>query len=219
LDGKLLYLNNIAVTWLSEHTLKSMTAYRSLTDLQLIHLLQGDNEDALTEIYTRYAERLTRFASSRLYGLDDSRDVLHDVFVKLWEERKTLKVDRNLEAYMFTMIRYRIIDRVRKNITREDYSKMVLALRLTEQDGIEAQISARELKQQIEAALERLSPRVKEIYHLSREENLSIAEIAEKLQLSEQTVKNQLTAALKHLRTSLKDLPIFAFVVLFVSLH
>jgi RNA polymerase sigma-70 factor (ECF subfamily) len=196
-----------------------MTAYRSLTDLQLIHLLREDQEDALTEIYTRYAERLTKFASSRLFGLDDSRDVLHDVFVRLWEERKTLKVDRNLEAYLFTLIRYRIIDKIRKNITREEYSKMVLALRATDQEGIEAQITVKELKQQIDAALERLSPRVKEIYHLSREENLSIEEIAKKLQLSEQTVKNQLTAALKHLRTSLKHLPAFACVFLFTSLH
>jgi RNA polymerase sigma-70 factor (family 1) len=189
-----------------------MAAYSSLSDLQLVDLLKGDNEAAFTEIYGRYAEKLTGFASSKLYGLEDSRDVIHDVFVKLWEERKQLKVDRNLEAYLFTLIRYRIIDKIRKNITREGYAEMVLALRISHQSEIEQQITAKEIRQHMEAALEKLSPRVKEIYNLSREENLTITEIAQRLQLSEQTVKNQLTFALKHLRESLGYLSVSALV-------
>lgn len=189
-----------------------MAAYNSLSDLQLIDLLKEDDEAAFTEIYARYANKLTGFASSKLYGLGDSCDVIHDVFVKLWEERKQLKVDRNLEAYLFTLIRYRIIDKIRRNITREDYVEMVLALRICHVSEIEQQITTKEIKQHIGNALEKLSPRVKEIYHLSREENLSITEIAQKLQLSEQTVKNQLTFALKHLRESLGYLSVSALV-------
>lgn len=195
-----------------------MSAYKSLTDLQLVHLLKEDNEGALTEIYQRYAENLTRFASSKLYGLDDPRDVLHDVFVNLWEERKRLKVDRNLEAFLFTLVRHRIIDKIRKNITREDYAEMVLALRVNYQAEIEQQIAVKELRQHVEGTLEKLSPRVKEIYRLSREDNLSIAEIADKLQLSEQTVKNQLSFALKQLRILIKKLSVFTLVFVFTFL-
>ena len=193
-----------------------MSTYKSLTDLQLIHLLKEDKEGALTEIYKRYADNLTWFASSKLYGLDDARDVLHDVFVSLWEDRKKLMVDRSLEAYLFTLVRHRIIDKIRKNITREHYAEMVLALHVNYSTEIEQQITVKELNQHIEGALKQLSPRVKEIYHLSREDNLSIAEIAEKLKLSEQTVKNQLSSALKHLRTSLKNLSVLAFVSTFL---
>jgi len=196
-----------------------MSAYKSLTDLHLLDLLKEDNEGALTEIYKRYADNLTRFASSKLYGLDDPRDVLHDVFVTLWEDRKVLKVDRSLEAYVFTLVRHRIIDKIRKNITRKGYADMVLALDANYQAEIEQQITVKEIKQHIEGTLEKLSPRVREIYHLSRENNLSITEIAEKLKLSEQTVKNQLTSALKHLRTSLKNLSVFAFLFVFTFLH
>jgi len=190
-----------------------MTEYKSLSDLQLVNLLKEGNQAAFTEIYIRYAENLTGFASSKLYSLDDSRDVIHDVFVKLWEERKLLKVDRNLEAYLFTLIRYRIIDKIRKNITREDYAEMAKDLGTRYESEIEQQIAAKEIKQRIEGALEKLSPRVKEIYHLSREENLSIPEIADKLQLSEQTVKNQLTFALKHLRQSLTCLSVSVLII------
>ncbi|WP_448634138.1 RNA polymerase sigma factor [Pedobacter panaciterrae] len=177
-----------------------MSVYNSSSDLQLVDLLKKDDEAAFTEIYYRYADKLAGFASSKLYSLEDSRDIIHDLFVKFWEERKSLKIDRNLEAYLFTMVRYRIIDKIRKNITHEDYMGMVLTLQTSLGSETEQQIALKELKQTIGKSLEKLSPRVQEIYHLSREENLSIPEIANKLQLSEQTVKNQLTSALKHLR-------------------
>lgn len=180
-----------------------MPVYNSLSDLELVDLLKKDDEVAFTEIYSRYAESLAGFASSKLYSLEDSRDIIHDLFVKLWEERKLLKIDRNLEAYLFTIVRYRIIDKIRKNITHEDYLEMVLALHTSLGSEIEQQIAVKELKQSIRKSLEKLPPRVQEIYHLSREENLSISQIANKLQLSEQTVKNQLTSALKHLRQSI----------------
>nr|WP_294870472.1 RNA polymerase sigma-70 factor [uncultured Pedobacter sp.] len=189
-----------------------MSVYNSLSDLQLVGLLKKDDEAAFTEIYSRYAENLSGFASSKLYSLEDSRDIIHDLFVKFWEERKSLKIDRNLEAYLFTMVRYRIIDKIRKNITHEDYMGMVLSLQTSLGSEIEQQIALKELKQTIGKSLEKLSPRVQEIYHLSREENLSISEIANKLQLSEQTVKNQLTSALKHLRQSLTVCSVSALV-------
>ena len=190
-----------------------MLSYHSLTDLQLTSLLKEDDEAAFAEIYVRYAANLTGFASSKLFSLEDSRDVIHDVFVKLWEDRKRLQVDRNLEAFLFTLIRHRIVDKIRKNITREEYAVMALALQTSYHSDTEQQIAAKELKKHIDGALQHLSPKVKEIYCLSREQHLSVAEIADKLQLSEQTVKNQLTVALKHLRESLTRLSVSALVI------
>ncbi|WP_316839089.1 RNA polymerase sigma-70 factor [Pedobacter gandavensis] len=190
-----------------------MILYPSLSDLQLVNLLKEDDQAAFTEIYRRYAEKLTGFASSKLYSLEDSRDVIHDVFVKLWEERQSLNIDRNLEGYLFTLIRYRIVDKIRKNITREDYAGMVMSLKVSQESEVEKQIAVKEIKQSVEYALQKLSPRVREIYHLSREENLTISEIAARLQLSEQTVKNQLTFALKHLRQSLTYLSVYALFI------
>jgi len=180
-----------------------MTTYLTLTDLQLVDLLKKDDSDAFSEIYSRYAVLLAGFASSKLFDLEDSRDIIHDVFVKLWQERKQLKVDRDLKAYLFKLTRYRIVDKIRKNITRQEYAAMVNSLAVSYGVTIEQEIAAKEMAQIIETSLNKLSPRVKEVYLLSREENLSVAEIADKLQVSEQTVKNQLSTALKHLRASL----------------
>jgi len=190
-----------------------MANYQSLHDLQLIDLLKEDDEAAFTEIYSRYAENLTGFASTKLYSLADARDIIHDLFVTLWEERRTLMVHRKLESYLFTLVRYRVIDKIRKNITKEGYAGMTSMLSQSYGPEVEGQIAAKELQQQVNSKLEELSPRVKEVYKLSREQHLSIKEIADKLEVSEQTVKNQLTAALGHLRQSIGHVLVWSFIL------
>ncbi|AMR32554.1 hypothetical protein A0256_14540 [Mucilaginibacter sp. PAMC 26640] len=180
-----------------------MAAYLVLTDLQLIDLLKKDDETAFSEIYSRYADSLADFASSKFFDVEDGRDIIHDVFVKLWQERTKLNVNRDLKAYLFKLTRDRIVDKIRKNMTHRKYAAMIDSLAVHYDATIEQKIAAKEIAQSIEISLDELSPRLKEIYLLRREENLSIRDIAKKLQLSEQTVKNQLSTALKHLRASM----------------
>ena len=188
-----------------------MSSYNKVSDDELIILLKKDDRQAFTEIYNRYAGSLTGFAASKLYNLDDARDILHDLFVKLWENREKVNIESNLQSYLFSIVRHRIIDKIRKNITREEYALITQSLKIVYPDTIEQGVEAKELQQAIEKSLDQLSPRVKEIYKLSREQGLSNHEIAEKLHLSEQTVKNQLSSALKHLRKSLVCIAFFLF--------
>ena len=194
----------IKVIPLSQH----MASYNSLTDLQLIHLLKEDDQHAFAEIYSRYSESLAGFTASKLYSMDAARDVIHDLFVKLWEDRKQLNITLKLKAYLFTITRHRIIDEIRKNITRNEYAAMLRSFTNAYEPNAEQQLAMKELQQIVENSVDQLTPKVKEIYKLSREENLSIPEIAEKLQLSEQTVKNQLSTSLSHLRKSLSKISV-----------
>jgi RNA polymerase sigma-70 factor (family 1) len=180
-----------------------VAGYTSLSDLQLTDLLKKGDEAAFAEIYRRHAENLAGFAASKLFSLEDARDIIHDLFVNLWQNRAQLEITGNLNAFLFASVRYRIIDKIRKNVTREEYAGMIKTLSNSLEPAVEQQIAAKELQQTIQKAISQLSPRVKTIYQLSREEHLSIPEIAKQLDLSEQTVKNQLTTALKHLRQSL----------------
>jgi RNA polymerase sigma-70 factor (family 1) len=183
-----------------------MEAYHTLTDLQLVNLFKKDDVHAFAEIYKRYAKSLADFTASKLFSLEDAQDIIHDLFVKLWKDRKQLNITSNLKTYLFTITRHRIIDKIRRNITREEYAVMLQSMSNPHQPNIEQQIAAKELQKTIENSLNKLSPKVKQIYQLSREENLSISEIAEKLELSEQTVKNQLSTALAHLRKLLSGI-------------
>jgi len=180
-----------------------MTACAKLTDEQLVALLRKGDQQAFTEIYNRYAGSLAGFAAAKLYNLDDARDILHDSFVKLWENREQLYITSTLQSYLFGVIRHRIIDKIRRNITREEYASALQSLTAANPQSIDKQVEVHELQQTIRKSLDQLPPRVKEIYKLSREEGLSNHEIAERLNLSEQTIRNQLSVALKHLRKSL----------------
>jgi len=176
-----------------------MINMHQIPDDRLIELLNAGDREAFKEIYERYAEKLAGFAASKLYSLDDARDVLHDVFTRLWAERQYLRISGNLQSYLFSAIRYRIIDKIRRNITREEYALLIANLeqRYAASDEL---LRVKELQGIIDASLSTLPEKTQQIFQLSRRENLSIAEIATAMNLSEQTIKNQLTIALKHLR-------------------
>lgn len=180
-----------------------MSVPEESTDFQLVTLLNQGNEYAFSLIYQRYAERLTNFAASKLYSLDDARDVLHDLFVKLWADRQALQLTGSLESYLFSAIRYRIVDKIRRNITREEYAALVQTLERSYPTSTDQLLQVRELETSISNALLKLPAKTQQIYHLSRQEHHTVAEIAQLLGLSEQTIKNQLTLALKHLRQAI----------------
>jgi RNA polymerase sigma-70 factor (family 1) len=190
-----------------------MSTAPSLTDTQLIDLLKGGSQSAFEAIYQRYAESLAGFASSKLYSLEDARDVSHDLFVRLWEDRHKLVITGNLQSYLFAAIRYRIIDKIRRNITRQEYSAMKQSLSEIYDASLEQHLDAKELQQSVNLALEELPAKTKHIYQLSRVEHQSVAEIAQQLNLSEQTVKNQLTTALNHLRKTLSRPAMISFLI------
>lgn len=184
-----------------------------LSDQELIRLIKQGNRAAFTEVYKRYAESLAGFAASKLYDLDDARDVLHDLFVKLWEDRYTLNVNDNLRSFLFAAIRYKIIDKIRRNVTRQEYDVLLQALAEPQANGIEEQLELKELQQLVDQSLEQLPAKTKQIYQMSRNKHLSITEIARQLNLSEQTVKNQLSIALKHLRQNIAGLGILTLMI------
>ncbi|BAU56066.1 RNA polymerase sigma factor [Mucilaginibacter gotjawali] len=189
-----------------------MTAYIKFPDEHLVALLKNGDQLAFAEIYRRYGKNLAGFAASKLYDLEDARDLLQEMFVKLWENREQLQITSNLQSYLFAILRHRIIDKIRKNITREDYARALQSLPSFFQAGGDKQLEAKELQQAVRHSLDQLPARVREIYKLSREDGLSNPEIAQKLKLSEQTVKNQLSTALKHLRKSLMRISPIVFI-------
>lgn len=180
-------------------------------DIFLRERLRFGDENAYSEIYQLYAASLIRFASSKLYSLEEARDLIHDVFVYLWTERRKIQIHSSLQSYLFAITRHRIIDHIRRNVTRKEYASMLHGLTSGLENNLEKNIEAKDLAKVIEKIVNNLPPRTKEIYQLSRNEYKRISEIAEMLHLSDQTVKNQLTTALKFLRTSLSKLSVIIF--------
>lgn len=173
----------------------------SLTDKIL--LLSTDEQTAFELLYNRYWEQLYKKAYQRLGNSDDAQDVVQEVFVSLWRNRDKIDVENTLAPYLFTALKYCIISQV----YRKAKKGITVPLAIEELERIEVSteelLEFKELQLIVNNEVANLPERMREVYRLSRIEHLQVAEIALRLNLSEQTVKNTLTIALKRLREKL----------------
>jgi RNA polymerase sigma-70 factor (family 1) len=178
-----------------------MAAINTLSDQELLTRFRVGDEEAYAEIYRRYIIALVRFAESKLFNLEEARDLIQDLFMHLWRDREVLRIDINLKSWLFANARHRIIDHIRKNVVREGYCEKLKTLSPAFH-SLEEELNARELQARINNKLEELPEKTQKIYH-NRENGKTVRQIAEELNLSDQTVKNQLSIAMKHLKSSL----------------
>ena len=170
----------------------------SLTDKGLLAA-----PDGFRVLYERYWEPLYKKALYRLGNNADAQDAVQEVFISLWRNKETIQVDKTLSPYLFAALKYCIIKQVYRKAKKGIHvSLSVVELECTELTTEEL-LQYKELQAVIANEVAELPERMREIYRLSRVESLQIAEIAGRLNISEQTVKNTLTTALKRLRERL----------------
>jgi len=193
-----------------------MLAHNIYTEKELLDLLKAGDKAAFTSIYEIHAPSLTGFAASKLASLEEAKDIIHDLFAYIWSERENIQVTVSLKSFLFAAVRYRVIDHIRKNVTRKQYASMLSHLSDAITADAEEELVSKNLHYTLENVVETLPSRTKQIYRLSRNRHLAVKEIAGELGLSEQTVKNQLSTALHHLRLSWDKLSILvAFFLLY----
>lgn len=170
----------------------------NLTDKAL--LVSTDDHAAFRILYHRYWEPLYKKAIHRLGNGVDAQDAVQEVFISLWRNRDTIQLEDTLAPYLFSALKYSII----KQVYRKAKKGIQLPLSADELERTEVTtdelLQYKELQALLASEIAGLPDRMQEIYRLSRVENLPITEIARRLNISEQTVKNTLTTALKRLR-------------------
>ena len=183
------------------------------SDEELLADIANSDSRAFEILYRRYFSKLYGAAYKRLQDKELTEEIVQELFVSLWERRKNLPVE-NIENYLFIAVKYLVIAQYKKNSLFEKYSS---TLNLTENgDNLTEQTLAfEELSAAYQKALLTIPERCREIFLLKRN-GLSLREISEKLDISEKTVENQMTKALKILREALKEYTTLA--VLFSSI-
>jgi RNA polymerase sigma-70 factor (family 1) len=172
----------------------------------LIILLKDGSRIAFNEIYDRYWKKLFLSAYKRIKSIEDCRDLVQDLFTSLWIKRDTIEIKQNLSSYLYTSIKYKVINHIESLMVRDNYYKSLQKTADDYDNSTNENIFSRDLEQSLQKSIEKLSPKVKEVFELSRNENLSVKEIAQKLNVSDQTVKNQISTALKTIRLHLNQL-------------
>lgn len=182
-------------------------------------LIAEDSETAFAVIYNRYWERLYKKAHVRFGNDADAQDAVQEVFISLWRNKNTIEVQQTLAPYLFAALKYCIIKKIYRKAKKGEY--VPLSVNMLEVYGSceENQFQFKELQSVIRKELDTLPTKMRRIYDMSRVENLRTAEIARQLNISEQTVKNTLTTALKRLRERLTHYASFMFSLLAIIFY
>ena len=183
-----------------------MTAYNELTDQELASLLEGGDHAAYVEIYNRYHAALYIHAFKRLQVREDCKDIIQELFTNLWLKREELTLTGHLSGYLYTSVRNRIFDLLAKSRLKLSYIESIQKFADNGSVPTDDLVRQNQLKTIIEKEIRALPPRTKEIFELSRKGYFTHKQIAEQLDISEQTVKTTVNNALKILRVKLGTL-------------
>lgn len=186
--------------------------YHTFSDEVLVKMLQTNNELALQEIFERYHSRLFRLASAVLHDDYLAEDLVQDVFIDFWSRRHTSDVHL-LSNYLHKAIKFQVLKKLRDGKVRDHHLNMIQNIQFANQT--EEQLDFEELKFRLKQVLDELPPRCKEIFILSRFEQLSHKEISLRLNISTSTIEFQINKALSYLRHRL-DKIIFLTILLLV---
>ncbi len=179
---------------------------QKISKVLLESLKEGDNR-AFEELYDSYKEPALRFCNSILKDIEESENVIQEVFIKIWNRRSTINPELNFTSYLFTIIKNRVFDHlkeVKKNaFMKEKFWENVLEYKAADNEIQEERFA------KVKEAVDGLSEKRKEIIKLNYEEGKSYEEIATQLSISKNTVKNQLVKAKQVIRRQLKIASVF----------
>ena len=179
-----------------------------MDDEELIWQLKQGSEEAFTALYKKYWRQVYNFTRLYLTTVESAEEVVQDVFVKLWEARELIRQEDNFKGLLFIITRNLIFNQHRKTLN-EDFYKMTVLAAMESAYNIEEEIEAHNLSEYIDTLIQELPPRRREIFNLSRKQHLTYKEIAQRLNISEKTVENQIGEALKYLRKNIPMLVLF----------
>ena len=156
----------------------------------------------MEQLFRRYYEPLCRY----VYGILGDKnavlteDVVQEVFLKLWKNKTQIQINTSLKAYLYQAARNTALNAIQKEKRHQQLETVYMTGRKQSEMKTEEELLLNETRQKLQAGLSQLPPKCREVFQLSRFEELSYKEIAQTLNISVKTVENQMGKALKLLR-------------------
>jgi RNA polymerase sigma-70 factor (family 1) len=174
-------------------------------DAALVCALKEGSKEAFSEIYRRYSRSLFLQAYQKVGVKEICEDLLQDVFSALWTKRDTINPHKSLKAYLEGMLRHKVIDYYRLSCQKLRHLDALTEMLDRPEASLAEVIQTREQESVLKQHIQSMSEGMRTIFQLSRYEGLSVDDISQHLQLSNQTVRNQISRALKALRLKWQD--------------
>lgn len=185
-------------------------------DQQLFSKIQDGDKKSFELLFKTYYAPLCLFVRQYISDLDEGEEIVQGFFLKLWEDRNKIIIATTVRSYLYGAIKNRCLNYIKHQKIKQQHVSEVLNTNASEKHASNFFMEV-DLMKKIEASIDSLPPRRKEIFVLSREQGLKYREIAEKLGISIKTVEAQMGQALKDLREKLKDYKqlLVSFIILF----
>jgi len=171
----------------------------------LIERLRKGDMHAFEQLFKEYYEMLCYFANRFIDNMPVAEEMVADVYTSVWEKRETLLISSSFRAYIYRAVRNRCLNHIKHQRIERAYMDHIRHHHLITDEGMD---SAREeeLAKEVEEAIESLPERCRQIFKMSRYDDLRYLDIARELHLSPKTVERQMMIALEKLRRHLKHL-------------
>ncbi len=161
---------------------------------------------AFYQLYERYSSKLYGFILRYVKQKPDAEEIVQIVFIRIWESRKNIDVYSSFEPFLFTVAYNATMNVFRQRIREKKYMEHLKAIQHErETPKLIDEIHYHELNERVRDLLKTVSPRQKEVFQLSRDEGLTNKEIAQKLNITVNTVKKHITNTLQFLKKHLGD--------------
>jgi RNA polymerase sigma-70 factor (family 1) len=177
---------------------------KTYSEEQLVSALKRGDRVAFNIVYERCWYRLFLVAYQRIRQKEPARELVQNLFMKLWEKRESLEIS-DLDGYLYSSMKYAVIDHIRAQLVANNYIQYRITNFSNTEETTERMVALDDVSEALEAGITKLPEKSQQVFRLSRLNNWPTDKIASHLNLSEKTVQYHLTKSLKFLRTHLRE--------------
>jgi len=185
--------------------------FKSLSDTDLMQHVASGNEKAFEQLYYRYSAKMLSYVYHKVHNKIVAEEIVHDAFLKLWNSRQTLTITGNWSGYFFVMVKNQVLQYLRSLDNVDRFVDEIYAAGVPDHSASTSFKDYQSLETTLAEKVQQLPEKCRIVYQLSRDHSLSTREIAGRLDISPQTVKNQISKALRLLRSRLQEVQSFFF--------
>ena len=171
---------------------------------KLVKKLRGGCHQSFTTLFHLYGKKLYNFSYKYTQSHAESEEIVQEVFLKIWNKRDTINAKLSFNAFLITIAKNHIFNRIKKEASRRQYREQIEPSELVTNET-ESKVIFANLEEIAKSKIDDLPPKRKQIFLLRRDSGLSIKEIADKLGIAESTVENQMNKAIKTIKSNLSN--------------
>lgn len=185
------------------------------TEKELVKKLKDGDSFAFEVLFYKYRNKVKGFAVKLVPAQIDPEEVVQEVFVKLWLKKEAINPEKDFQSYLFSIAKHLILDHLKSAVNRKLYFVGEhLHQDLLVEEGLEAPLTE-DMEEKLQKLINEIPERRRAIFRMSRFEGLSYKQIAERLNISENTVDSQIRNALAFLRKEFRKMALLIFLSFF----